>query len=595
VFDRKPPVVSPATRALAAAQLAVLLIAPLGVLPLIAARTPPSARRLAAAPADLRRIAAAYYDSVKVNFPVGSSGQGLHTWDDRLTDYRPDAIEARRAYVRRLLAQIRAIDTTKWSRDDQVDWVLFRSQLEAAEFFNRVQDAEHVDPQTYVNEISNGIFSLLTKDYAPARQRALAATARLRATPAMLRQGEANLTKPVSLYAKLAIDAARGGDELYTVSLMTLAKDLSPAERAALVSARDSAVAALHSYADWLAAREKSMPPWRAMGTANYEYMLHHIYLLPMSADQLNTIGQTELARYRSLEAMLPDPRLANPDPARAPRIPKDQADFLKTYQAREKEVIDFINAKKLVTLPSYIGPFYIRQLPEAFKPTSPGGFMNPPGLYDKDSSGFYFIPTYDPKSNNFYIRAGIEDPRPLIVHEGFPGHFVQLSIANHLPDEIRRQQGDGVFTEGWALYLEEVVLHEGLIAQNTGGHGQVLRLSRYRAARVGVDANLHTGKWTFDQAVQYFMNEGGLDHEAAEGEAAGAASQPTQKMTYIVGKLGFMRLLGRYRDAHPNDFRLGAFHDQVISYGSLPQSVVEWLMFNDPTAVKQATRQDTL
>ena len=179
---------------------------------------------------------------------------------------------------------------------------------------------------------------------------------------------------------------------------------------------------------------------------------------------------------------------------------------------------LSFINAKKLVTLPSYIGPFYTRQLPEAFKPTSPGGFMNPPGLYDKDPSGFYFIPTYDPKSNNFYIRAGIEDPRPLIVHEGFPGHFVQLSIANHLSDEIRRQQGDGVFTEGWALYLEEVVLHEGLIAQNTGGHGQVLRLSRYRAARVGVDANLHTGKWTFDQAVQYFMNEGGLDHEAAEG-----------------------------------------------------------------------------
>ena len=278
------------TRALAATQLAALILAPLGVAPLLAARTPPRARLASVAPADLRRIAAAYYDSAKVNFPVGSSSQGLHTWDDRLTDYRPAAIEARRAYVQRLLAQVRAIDTAKWSRDDQVDWVLFRSQLEAAEFYNRVFDGEHVDPQTYVGEISGGIFSLLTKDYAPTRQRALAATARLRATPAMLRQGEANLTKPVALYAKLAIDAARGGDELYTVSLMTLAKDLSPAERAALVAARDSAVAALHSYADWLAVREKSMPPWRAMGTANYEYMLHHIYLLPMTADQLNTI-----------------------------------------------------------------------------------------------------------------------------------------------------------------------------------------------------------------------------------------------------------------------------------------------------------------
>ena len=136
------------------------------------------------------------------------------------------------------------------------------------------------------------------------------------------------------------------------------------------------------------------MPPWRAMGTTNYEYMLHHIYLLPMGADQLNTIGQTELARYRALEAMLPDPRLANPDPARASRIPTDQADFLKTYQAREKEVVDFINAKKLVTLPSYIGPFYIRQLPEPFTPTNPALFMHPPALSDKHPFGSSSIPT---------------------------------------------------------------------------------------------------------------------------------------------------------------------------------------------------------
>ena len=65
---------------------------------------------------------------------------------------------------------------------------------------------------------------------------------------------------------------------------------------------------------------------------------------------------------------------------------------------------------------------------------------MNAPGLYDKDPSGFYFIPTYDPKSRNFYIRAAIEDPRPILGHEGIPGHFLQISIANGLKNEIRRQ-----------------------------------------------------------------------------------------------------------------------------------------------------------
>ena len=84
--------------------------------------------------------------------------------------------------------------------------------------------------------------------------------------------------------------------------------------------------------------------------------------------------------------------------------------------------MISFLKDNHLLTLPAYLGRFEIRQLPEAFKPTSPGGFMNPPGIYDKDPSGFYFIPTYNPASKNFYIRAAIEDPRPILGHEGIPG-----------------------------------------------------------------------------------------------------------------------------------------------------------------------------
>src|SRR5438477_10307685 len=164
----------------------------------------------------------------------------------------------------------------------------------------------------------------------------------------------------------------------------------------------------------------------------------------------------------------------------------KDEAEFLAAYQSRLKEIVDFLQANRLVTIPQYIGPFQIRQLPEAFKPTSPGGFMNPPGVYDKDPGGFYYIPTYNPKSGNFYIRAAIEDPRPILGHEGIPGHFLQISIANHVEDEIRRQQGDSVFAEGWALYGEEMLMRTGLYPPDSAAAAQILRLSRYRAARIG-------------------------------------------------------------------------------------------------------------
>ena len=99
-------------------------------------------------------------------------------------------------------------------------------------------------------------------------------------------------------------------------------------------------------------------------------------------------IGRAELARYRALEALLADPKLAHPDPKRAANIPPDQESFLKAYEGREEEMISFLKEHNLVTLPNDLGPFQIRQLPEAFKPTSPGGFMNPPGVYDKDPTG---------------------------------------------------------------------------------------------------------------------------------------------------------------------------------------------------------------
>jgi uncharacterized protein (DUF885 family) len=279
----------------------------------------------------------------------------------------------------------------------------------------------------------------------------------------MLRTARGNLTRPVKLFAQLAIDAARGGDDLYTTSLMTLADGLKPAERMRLDHARDGALKALHEFADWLDAKQASMPDWQPMGEVEYNNLLKHVLLLPFDAHDVAHLGAIELARYRALEAMLKDPNLASPDPARAKHIPKDQAEFLASYESREREMIDFLKTNRLVTLPPYLGPFQIRQLPEAFKPTSPGGFMNPPGIYDKDPGGFYFIPTYNPKSGNFYIRAAIEDPRPILGHEGIPGHFLQISIANHLDDEIRRQHGDTVFIEGWALYTEEMLMRTGL------------------------------------------------------------------------------------------------------------------------------------
>src|SRR5206468_12691662 len=108
-----------------------------------------------------------------------------------------------------------------------------------------------------------------------------------------------------------------------------------------------------------------------------------------------------------------------------------------------------------------------------------------------------------------------------------------------------------------------------------------------YQATRSGVDENLHTSRWTCERGVKYFMEASGRDRETTEGEAAGTATQPTQKSWYSTGKWQIMNLLGKYHDKMGANFRLGQFHDDLVKNGSLPVSIIEWILLDDPSAIE--------
>jgi len=158
---------------------------------LLAALLPTAA--LAQTPADLRALASSYYEWRNSVYPVASSDQGKHTWDDRLTDYRMPAVQERRRHVDEALARVKAMRTDGWGKDDRIDKILFEAQLEGDAFFPRVMRPEESNPQVYVNEASNGIFSLLKKEYAPKKQRAGAAAHAVSDTPAGIEDAACSL------------------------------------------------------------------------------------------------------------------------------------------------------------------------------------------------------------------------------------------------------------------------------------------------------------------------------------------------------------------------------------------------------------------
>jgi uncharacterized protein (DUF885 family) len=176
----------------------------------------------------LRKMAEDYYAWRNENYPVRSSDAGLHTWDDRLTNYSPAKIAERAQHVHSLLERVRAMKTDNWPKNDRIDWILFRAQLENVDFGDRVLKFERTNPQVYIGECADAIFSLLKKEYDTPRKRALAATSRLKQMPALLKQGLTNLQNPVKLYTQLAIQSARSIDPLFNESLMALDVGLAP-------------------------------------------------------------------------------------------------------------------------------------------------------------------------------------------------------------------------------------------------------------------------------------------------------------------------------------------------------------------------------
>jgi len=224
----------------------------------------------------------------------------------RLTDYSPAKIAERAQHVRSLLDKVRAMKADGWPKDARIDWILFRAELENVDFENRILKFEQTNPQVYVRECTDAMFSLLKKEYDIPRKRAFAATARLKQVPALLKQGLSNLQKPVKLYAQLAIQSARSIDPLLNNSLMALDVGLAPAEHEELLKARDVALVALHGYADELEKRLRKWSISRRWAKRTTIIISNMFCFCRSTLAEVEMIGRAELARYRALEALLP-------------------------------------------------------------------------------------------------------------------------------------------------------------------------------------------------------------------------------------------------------------------------------------------------
>ncbi|MGA8099813.1 MAG: DUF885 domain-containing protein [Candidatus Cybelea sp.] len=513
--------------------------------------------------------------------PTSATDAGIHTYDTKLADYSPSAQAAQMVRLRAYRNQLAALlPPARASAHDRVDYLLVRADLEGDWWARTVLRSLQRNPSVYEGECSNGIFSIVKRQYASDEVRVRDAIARLRACPHVLDQGKANLTQTVRQFAQIASEDIRDGDSLYTTTLTEAARDTSPETQRSLAQAQSVALTALHAYRAWLDGHMSSFHAGGfAVGRREYDWFLRRVLMLPYDSSQVAAIGRTELARDRALEMWEAGRDAQLPSPSPAPTF-ATKAEFLAYYEQSLTKLIAFLNSHQIVTIPPYIGPFHIVEVPKALAATYPGGFMNPPSMLGSDPQGFYFVPDFSASNQSFFVQQARQSVLPLLGHEGIPGHFMQFTYAYHNPDFVRHVHQDSVFSEGWAFYGEEMLMREGLYADDPGARKQVIHLMRHRATRVGVDVGLATGAMTLPQAIAYFQKNAGIDYVTAYGEGTRFAMGPGQAIDYLLGKIQIETLIGLVADREGAGFTQRSFHDRLLSYGSVPYSTVryEWL-----------------
>jgi uncharacterized protein (DUF885 family) len=185
-----------------------------------------------------------------------------------------------------------------------------------------------------------------------------------------------------------------------------------------------------------------------------------------------------------------------------------------------------------------------------------------------------------------YFWRATAQDPRPICVHEGIPGHYFQLCLSWKQENPIRRHYYASTANEGIGFYAEEMMLQAGLFDDSPHTREIIYNFMRLRALRVEVDIRLALGDFTLDQAAKYLHDKVPMDMETAREEAIAFATGPGGAISYQIGKLQIVKFLADARLQQGDRFNLRAFHDFVWKNGNVPISLQRWEYLGDASEV---------
>ena len=443
---------------------------------------------------------------------------------------------------------------------------------------------------------------MIVNDYAPLDERLRNLSKRLVNVPAYYEAAKVNIKNPTVEHTQLAIDQNRGGLSVFTVDLpAALEKSkLSENEKEELLARSAAAQKAISDYATWLENMKNPTPRDFRLGPELYQKKFQYDIQSDYSARE---IYNKALEHKKEIHTKMVD--IANeiwtkhmgdaPKPTDEHAMVKQlidklslnhakPEDFQKAIEKQIPELEKFVSSKKLIYLDPK-KPLVVRKEPDYMAGVA-GASISAPGPYDKKGNTYYNVGSlsgWDAQRSESYLREYNDYVLQILnIHEAVPGHYTQLVYSNNSPSIIKSIFGNGAMIEGWAVYTELMMLENGY-----GNNSSEMWLMYYKwnlrtTCNTILDYSVHNLHVEKEKAIKWLVEEAYQQPAEAEGKWKRATLTQVQLCSYFTGFMEIVDLREEMKKKQGDEFKLKAFHEQFLGYGSAPVRSIRRLMLDD-------------
>jgi uncharacterized protein (DUF885 family) len=552
-------------------------------------------------------LADRYFSDVYFHFsPTAGTSAGLHQYDTQLEDYSAANVQKEIAALRGYEKKVQAIDPSALDASVAGDREILLNSIRSSLLTLEVIRPWEKNPDIYSSGITGSAFTIMERPFAPPDERLKSLVEREKQMPQVLLEARKNLKNPPKIYTEIALEQIDGLVSFFQTdvpSAFTEATD--PDTKAAFAKSNTAVIEALQSYGAWMKADllPRSNGDYK-LGAETFAKKLSYDEMVDIPLDHLLAIAFEDLHKNQAEFA-----RIAKEvDPSKTPQevlaelavIHPAPDKLLGAFQNTFSSLISFIDTHHIITIPSTVEPT-LEETPPFMRATTQAS-MDPPGPFETHSAKAYFNVTLPEKNwtpehiaehmASFNVGTIVSTS----VHEAYPGHYVQFLWTPQFSSTIRKVLGANTNIEGWAHYCEQMMLDQGYAAPPSDATAEQVREAKLirlgqiqdallRDARFVNSIKLHTGRFTFDQAVDFFVTDGYQSRSVALVETKRGTADATY-LYYTLGKLEIMKLRADMMKKQGAAFNLQEFHNSFMLQGFAPIKIIRKAMLHDDSPV---------